>query len=333
MNIKLLNSFLTLAIALFTASCGPDKSKAAANSDQPPADQELQQAPDEMLSGFSVSGYGKGGKKQWDLEGKSADIQTEEIKLTDVTSKVYGKDMNLTIVADQGSLNRVDNNVHLENNVVATTEDGATVACDYLDWDSGGQKLSSDSPVQIKRGMMEAKGTGLIGQPALNYVELKKDVTVKISPPAQEESEPLAREDSLPQPPASSILENIAAKPQAPPTIITCSGPLEVAYAKNLAIFQGDVKVSDSRGEIIADRMEVYFTTKAQGQSQIQGMEGMGIEKVVATGDVEIHRAGNVTFSQEAVYDTNSGKLTLTGQPRLVIYSTEGFSQLMGTSQ
>jgi len=60
-------------------------------------------------------------------------------------------------------------------------------------------------------------------------------------------------------------------------------------------------------------------------------MEGMGIEKVIATGDVQIHHGNNITYSQKAVYDTDTGKLTLTGRPKLVIYSTEDFTQLMET--
>ena len=36
--------------------------------------------------------------------------------------------MTMTIVADEGILNRVDNSVHLEKNVQATTEDGRAIA-------------------------------------------------------------------------------------------------------------------------------------------------------------------------------------------------------------
>lgn len=258
---------------------------------------EMEEAPEEMLSSFSLSGYAKGGKKQWDLEGKSADIMSEEIKITDVTGKIYGKDTNMTIVADEGSLNRVNSNVHLEKDVLVTSDDGVTMTADYLDWDAQNERLSSESPVCITRGTMEAYGTGIIAQPVLNLVELKKDVTVKMPPS----------------------------------TIITCDGPLEVDYQNNLAVFQDNVKVKDERGEILADKMDVYFARQAEESKQMQGMEGMGIEKVIATGDVQIHHGSNITYSQKAVYDTDTGKLTLTGRPKLVIYSTEDFTQLMET--
>ncbi|MBU4140320.1 MAG: LPS export ABC transporter periplasmic protein LptC [Candidatus Omnitrophica bacterium] len=288
------------AACLSATGCAREN-KGRTNS-APPAElsdsqKEMEESPGEMLSSFSLSGYAKGGEKQWDLEGKSADIMSEEIKITDVTGKIYGKDTNMTIVADEGSLNRVDSNVHLEKDVLVTSDDGVTMTADYLDWDAQNERLTSESPVWIKRGMMQAYGTGIIAQPVLNLVELKKDVTVKMPPL----------------------------------TVITCAGPLEVDYQNNLAVFQDEVKVKDERGEILADKMDVYFARQAEESKQMQGMEGMGIEKVIATGDVQIHHGGNTTYSQKAVYDTDTGKLTLTGQPKLVIYSAEDFSQLMGS--
>lgn len=265
----------------------------------------------EMLSGFSVSGYEKGGKKQWDLEGKSAEIGAEEIKLKDVTGKLYGKDVNMTIIADRGNLNRIDNSVHLEENVVATSDDGATLITDYLDWNPRDQKLSSDAPVWIKRGMMKAFGKGLIAQTELSLVELKKDVTVKMLLEAEE---------------GKSIAH-------LPATVITCDGPLEVDYQNNLAVFNNNVKVKDKRGEILADKMEVYFITRADSSKQMPGMQGLGIKKVIATGNTEIRRGDNVTYSQKAVYEAATGKLILTGHPKLVIYSTEDFTQLMDSSK
>jgi 3-deoxy-D-manno-octulosonate 8-phosphate phosphatase (KDO 8-P phosphatase) len=276
------------------------------------AEEDSEEPSEEMLSSFAVSGYEKGGKKQWDLEGESADISLEEINLKGVTGKLYGKEMNMTIVADEGSLDKVDNNVHLERNVKATGDDGATLVTDYLDWDAQGQTLSSDAPTRIKRGQMEAAGEGFIAQPVLKLVQLKKDVTVKMA----------LQGDGVPD-----LQQHI------PATMITCDGPLEVNYQDNLAVFRENVKVKDERGEIVADKMDVYFATDTEEGEAMQGMEGMGIEKLIATGDVEIHHGSNITYSQKAVYDTDTGKVTLTGQPKLVIYSMEGFSQLAGNKE
>jgi len=291
-------------VSLSAAGCAQEnksQTESAPAQEVSDSQKELEEAPDEQFSSFSVSGYGTGGKKEWDLEGKSADIMSEEIQMSDVTGKVYGEKTNITIVADEGNLNRLDNSVYLEKNVLATTEDGATLAADYLDWDAQNEKLSSEAPVEIKRGMMQAEGTGLIAEPELNLVQLKKDVTVKIS------------------------------RPFSPTTVITCDGPLDVDYENNLAIFYENVKVNDNRGEIFADKMNVYFSTEDEQAQQVPGMEGVGIEKIVATGEVEIHHGSNISYSEKAVYDTATGKVTLTGRPKLVIYSTEEFGQMMGS--
>ena len=293
---------LVCIAVLLSAGCAKDEAGSPEQEELSASQKELEQAPDEMLSSFSLSGYGKGGKKQWDLEGKSADIMTEEIKLLDVTGRVYGKDTNITIVADEGSLNRKNNNVHLEKNVVVTTDDGATLNTNYLDWDAQEEKLSNEDPVLIERGAMKAKGIGLFAQPVLNTVKLKKDVTVELAMQA-------------------------AGEAQAFPTVITSDGLLEVAYQNNLAVFNDNVRVKDKRGEILADKMDIYLTDEAEGSKKLEQIEGMGIEKVEAFGDVEIHHGGNISYSQKAVYDAGTGRLTLTGQPKLVIYSTDEFTK------
>lgn len=343
---------LILAMSFLIASCGSvnrEEESASPSAAELAAQQELEEAPEEMLSSFSVSGYSKGGKKQWDLEGKSANIMDAEISLTEVTGKVYGKDTNMTIVADEGSLNKVDNNVHLEKNVKATTDDGATLVTDYLDWDAQQEKLSSEAPVWLARGKMKASGKGIVGQPTLGVVELKKDVVVELNLPeedaqtqegpsqleqAESTAEPLTKDEAV-----TRELEGVKGIREtttevfAPATVITCNGPLEVDYQSNIAIFRNNVKVNDERGEIFADQMDVYFATDSEDGKKVEGIEGMGIDKIICIGNVEIHHGENITYSEKAIYDTETGMLTLTGSPKLVIFSTEGFSSLMGGSE
>ncbi|MFH1245800.1 MAG: LPS export ABC transporter periplasmic protein LptC [Candidatus Omnitrophota bacterium] len=271
---------------------------------------------EEMLSNFSVSGYTQGGQRQWDMAGKSANIMDEEIALKNVTGKVYGDQANMTVVADRGTLNRVDSNVHLEKNVLATSEDGASLSTDSLDWDAQNQKLTTEAPVCIKKGGMEAFGTGIVAQPVLNLVELNKDVTVNINLDAKN----TAGDGSSPEQDALPAL----------PTVITCTGSLKVDYQNNVAFFQDNVQAKDTRGQIFADEMDVYFTSASKDGEKATGMQDLGIEKIVALGSVEIHHGSNITYSEKAVYDASSGKLTLTGRPKLVIYSTEDFGQLIG---
>ena len=53
---------------------------------------------------------------------------------------------------------------------------------------------------------------------------------------------------------------------------------------------------------------------------------GSRIEKIVARGNVKITRGENISYSDEAVYTAQDKKITLSGKPRLIIYSAEELS-------
>ncbi|MFH1856226.1 MAG: LPS export ABC transporter periplasmic protein LptC [Candidatus Omnitrophota bacterium] len=104
-----------------------------------------------------------------------------------------------------------------------------------------------------------------------------------------------------------------------PATVITCDGALEVDTLNNSAFFNDNVIVIDERGKIWADKIEVYFDPKAKT-----------IKKVFAKGNVKILRGENMTYSEEAIYEADSKIMTLTGRPRLVLYSKEELNAFTG---
>ncbi len=124
-------------------------------------------AADQKVMSFSLSGYEKNGKKKWEVEGKSADIMTEVVNLTDVVAKAYGEETDMTIIADKGVFNRVSNDVHLEENVVVTSTDGTKMTTEALDWKNNEEKIYTDKPVKVTREGMDKKGakavTGIDG--------------------------------------------------------------------------------------------------------------------------------------------------------------------------
>ncbi len=97
-----------------------------------------------------------------------------------------------------------------------------------------------------------------------------------------------------------------------PQTIITSDGPLEMDYIKNIAIFTKNVHVVDRRGEMFCDSLTVYFDP-----------EKKSIIKSHAKGDVKLRRGNSWSYSQEAVYDTKNGTISLLGRPKLEIYPQE----------
>ena len=232
----------------------------------------------QQIVAFSLSGYNSDGSKRWDLRGQAAEIIGEMVKLSQVVAVAYGKEVNVTLTGDEGTLDKSSNDMTLENHVVATTTDGARLTTDRLDWHAQSQQVTTDAPVLVEKQNMEIEGTAAVAEPEQKRVTVQKDVTVRVKPA----------------------------------TLITCAGPLEVDYANNIAVFHENVIVTDDRGQIFADRMDVWFEPKSNA-----------IDKVVATGHVVIIRGENRTYSEQAEYYAAQNKVVLIGAPRLEIFSKD----------
>ncbi len=267
---------------------------------------------DQQINDFSLSGYGEKGKKTWDLAGKSADIFTDVVKLNEVVGNLYGKEENIKLTADRGDFNKTDGKVHLEQNVEITTSSGTKLNTDTLDWDRKNQFVSTKDTVNIQRENMTIVAVGAQGEPNLKKVALEKDVKLDINPTQEEQAKGADLKDKI---------------------TITCDGPLEIDYEKSVAIFNKNVKVERQDSVMYADRMEAYFISsgkkkeKEENSANNQGVMGNKIDKIVARGNVKVVRGENVSFSQEAIYSSADKKLTLTGRPKLIIYSTEAMGE------
>lgn len=89
-------------------------------------------------------------------------------------------------------------------------------------------------------------------------------------------------------------------------SIIT-SDRLDVDRGNNTAIFEGNVHVKDPKGEIWADRMEVFY-----------GDNGRKVDKIVCMGkNVIILSRRRKSRSDKAIYTAIDGKIVLTGDPRI----------------
>ncbi len=114
--------------------------------------------------------------------------------------------------------------------------------------------------------------------------------------------------------------------------VITCDGPLDIDYDKNIAVFNNNVKVEKPDLTIYSDKMQVYFTPK-QGdgvKAQESPVMSSSINKIIALGNVRIDRSGNTSYSQEAIYTALDKKITLTGRPQIVIYQTGDMNAAFG---
>jgi LPS export ABC transporter protein LptC len=258
---------------------------------------------DQQISDFTLSGYEDKGKKSWDISGKSADIFTEVVKLKDVSGNLYGEE-NVNLTAKKGDFNKEEGKVYLKEDVVITTSGGAKLTTDSMDWDRKNQLVTTEDKVNINKDNINIVGTGAHGEPNLNRVALNKDVRVDINPMS-----------------SNINLEDLAIKDKV---VITCDGPLEVDYSRNVASFNNNVRVERPDLIIYSDKMDIYFTVDNKDARTAKSMAG-NIDRIIARGNVRIVRGDNVSYSEEAVYMAQDKKIILSGRPKLVFYSTEEF--------
>ncbi len=240
----------------------------------------------QQFEGFDLSGYDESGAKSWDVQGDTADVFGEDISLTNINAQSYGKDpMNLT--AERGKVNKATGNMHVEQDVVITTDSGMELKTDSLDWQRNDDLVSTDDPVQLNREGMEATGKGARARPGLNEARINEDVTVTMDTRNEDGSKRKI--------------------------VITCDGPLEIDYQNQKAVFNTNVVARETDRELHADKMEVFFNTET---SQITEM--------ICTGHVVIVQGKNKTVSDKAVYSAVEQKLTLSGRPKLILLTEEG---------
>lgn len=88
-------------------------------------------------------------------------------------------------------------------------------------------------------------------------------------------------------------------------TIIT-SDKLTADYKQHFAIFDGNVVVTDPQMQLTAEKLTVTFDANNK------------IKNIKADGKVNIRQADKVAKSDVASYDLDSGKIVLSGKPRVM---------------
>lgn len=237
------------------------------------------------LEGFNLVGYGEGGGKAWDLQGSTATIKDSEISIVDVDANSYGQE-NMNVTSKSGHIDKQSGNMRLEKDVVVTTETGTKMLTDSLVWQKEKDLVSTEDDVTILRENMKAVGKGMTAQPGQSKAQLDKEVKVEYKPTAD-----------------STMKEEV---------MITCDGPMEVDYKAQTAVFNDNVVAIRGDQRLAADKMNLFFDP-----------EKKQIKKMVCIGNVTITQGENVSHSDEAIYESESQKITLVGRPKLLLYMNE----------
>ncbi len=240
----------------------------------------------QQFEGFNLQGYTDGGNKSWDVSGDTANIMGSIIHLTNIDANMYGE-TPANLKAEKGILDKESGNIHLEKDVVITSEAGDRMNTESLDWNRNKDLVTTNDLVTITNEKLQAVGQGMTAHPNLKIAQLNEDVKVDFKDPQ--------------------------AKTKEEATVtITSDGPMEIDQLKNTAIFNENVVAIQPGRELKADKMEVLFDPA-----------GKRISRIICTGNVEVTQGENKSFSETAVYTADDKKMILSGRPKLILIINE----------
>jgi LPS export ABC transporter protein LptC len=269
---------LTLFIAILVFSgCGQEESVELS----PRAPSSEEETADQKVLQFDLTAYTEQGAKRWEIKGRSANVIDHIVKLQDISAITYGRKNTLELTADEGTYDKMTNKIYFVKNVVINSSDGARVSAETMDWDSKTNVILADGRVKIEREEITLWGRGVTGEPELKKARFREDVRIEMYNGT---------------------------------TIITCEGPLDIDYEKNMATFNEDVKIKDAKGEVTSKKLFAYLNPDSKA-----------ITKAIAKGEVKIKRGENFSQSDEVIYLAEERKVIMKGSPQLIIYPEENF--------
>jgi len=239
----------------------------------------------QQLQGFNLNGYNNTGQKTWEVNGDKADISDDKIKITNVDANFYGKE-NANLKSDTGTINKVTNQVHLQDNVVITADRGTKMTTDTLDWDRNKDLVTTKDHVKITDDQGVVTGKGLTAHPNLKEASINNDVKAVIN---------------------THSTEGVASDSQK--VTITCDGPMKMDQINLHASFSDNVvAVEKSTGrQLYADKMDVWFDDANKK-----------LKKVICKGHVKAVQGNSASYADEMIYTGDSELLVMTGRPKIV---------------
>lgn len=206
-----------------------------------------------------------------DLVGSSRDQHLQKFNLTGYDEQ--GKKF-WNLVGEVAKIDPVET-VFLDKNVILKLKDSTVVNTDHVRWSPQAGLLTTNSPVFVVHQNTRIKGMGAVGRPNESFIQINRDILMILNDTSQ----------------------------------LTCIGPMKIYYKENKAVFYRKVKVTDAKGFVSSNRMDVFFDSTTKKVSQI-----------VAVGNVTIERDGNLTHSERAIYTVANGSVRLEGSPEITLY-------------
>ena len=164
----------------------------------------------------------------------STDQEFQKFKLTGFDDK--GKS-NWNLEGDSAKIDP-GQTVFLDQNVTLRLKDNTVIKSDHVQWSQDGGTLRTNSMVTVDHENVKVIGRGAYGRPNDGYIQLNRDIVMTM---------------------------NAASK-------LVCQGPMKIFYNQNKMNFYRKVKVTDQRGTLSANRMDVFFDSEKKKIKEISFM-------------------------------------------------------------
>ncbi|MEW5895715.1 MAG: LPS export ABC transporter periplasmic protein LptC [Candidatus Omnitrophota bacterium] len=241
----------------------------------------------QQVDGFTLEGFDENGQRSWEVNGQTADIFGDTIKILNVDANTYGE-QEVNLKADTGEVDKKSGNVHLQDNVVITTREGSQLKTDSLDWEKEKNLVVTEDSAEITDKAIKATGVGLTAHPELKTAQLEKNIVVEVE------------------------AEKADSENQKEQIVITCDGPMELDQRNNLAILKENVVAIRGDETLKADLVEVFFDPVTRR-----------IVSIICTDNVSVQRGDNISYADKAVYNAADQKVIFIGRPKLIMTSEE----------
>lgn len=290
-----------IATMVLTAACSVLLAAAGCAKPTPPPSSAGPAGPlaaqtDQEMAGFTLTGYGVDGGKQWTLDGAGATVDGDIVTIQRPQAVTYDAARTAYIQASAAQVQQANRHVRLEHDVTIHTSDGLWLTSPVLHWIPDKNEVATDTPVRIETDHMLVRGIGATGRSELKEATILRDVEVVLNPTDQD----------VPGGPAH--------------VIITCDGPLSFDYNRHIATFEQNVHVQDPNGDLYSDKLIAYMNEDTHT-----------IRYAEAIGRVRIQQQQHTARSERAVYEPTRGTITLVGKPSLLIYPEEAHPAGMPT--
>ena len=166
-----------LMVALFLLLSGCEEKKK-----REPSGKEKEEPLLLEVQGVNLVGWDEEGRKSWELQADSGKQFVNQMILTQVKIKLLEKGK----LASGGEADRVvveirTSNLLFEGKVkLISYIDGAELLSSNLEWIASENKLLTEERVVFKRGDLITEGWGLVADPELSQIEIKREVVTRL---------------------------------------------------------------------------------------------------------------------------------------------------------